>query len=238
MWSKVVSILGLCLFPIAPLSAQGRDGGEAPSLVDEQRIEQDRADYTPISERVPNLCLGDGCGGEVINTREVISLGDYPLEAWNEGRTGRVEARIYVGEDRRLLRCAIMVSSGHDDLDRATCQPFESMIQNSPEDARDRPAIADYVDFAFDWERTQPFFTDTITITTQSVVGEDDEVKSCELLDMAGPIPDGMRVRFENEPCPANITRNRAPYRDAQGRPVEKRVTTTIEVRVEDVEPE
>ncbi len=50
-----------------------------------------------------------------------ISLDDYPGSALREGREGTVGFRLAVGSDGKVFGCTITKSSGHGDLDEATC---------------------------------------------------------------------------------------------------------------------
>lgn len=51
-----------------------------------------------------------------------VTAGDYPARAMMEGRTGVTGFRLTVGADGLPTRCEITSSSGHKDLDAATCR--------------------------------------------------------------------------------------------------------------------
>lgn len=51
-----------------------------------------------------------------------VTAGDYPPRAMMEGRKGVTGFRLTVGADGLPTRCEITSSSGHDDLDAATCR--------------------------------------------------------------------------------------------------------------------
>lgn len=225
----------LCAIPAMPLAAQD-EPAPVRYLVDDARVEADRADYKPLNRRVPNLCHGENCGGPTIDPRGLVNLADYPIKAWNEKREGRVEARLYFSEDDRILRCAIMISSEHDDLDQATCARLDLVTRYVANAAQPRPDVAEFFDFAFDWEIKQPEFPDTIVVTSRLIMGKDGQEKECELLEMSGPVPERLRSDFERRACPRGLTRAMAPYRDEAGNPIEKSVTLTYQVTVEDVE--
>lgn len=61
---------------------------------------------------------------------------DYPSRALREERSGTTGFRVTVGTDGRVIDCQITSSSGHDDLDQATCS-------NVTRRARFRPAMQD-----------------------------------------------------------------------------------------------
>ena len=46
---------------------------------------------------------------------------DYPAKALRQGREGVVTFKVLIGTDGRAKSCAILKSSGHDDLDSAAC---------------------------------------------------------------------------------------------------------------------
>lgn len=46
---------------------------------------------------------------------------DYPAKALRQGREGVVTFKVLIGIDGRAKSCAILRTSGHDDLDSAAC---------------------------------------------------------------------------------------------------------------------
>jgi protein TonB len=61
---------------------------------------------------------------------------DYPSRALREERSGTTGFRVTVGADGRVVDCQVTSSSGHADLDQATCQ-------NVTRRARFKPALQD-----------------------------------------------------------------------------------------------
>lgn len=61
---------------------------------------------------------------------------DYPSRALREERSGTTGFRVTVGADGRVVDCQVTSSSGHADLDQATCQ-------NVTRRARFKPAMED-----------------------------------------------------------------------------------------------
>lgn len=51
-----------------------------------------------------------------------VSDADYPSRAQREGRSGTVGYKLEVGADGRVSSCVVTASSGHPDLDEATCR--------------------------------------------------------------------------------------------------------------------
>lgn len=54
--------------------------------------------------------------------RKWITENDYPSSAFRARREGAVRYRLYFGVNGRVSRCDIIQSSGHVDLDDATCE--------------------------------------------------------------------------------------------------------------------
>lgn len=76
---------------------------------------------------------------------------DYPTKAAQSGAIGAIEARITVNTDGRPVDCHIMQTSGHKDLDDATCVIFVKRARFEP--ARDKsgnPLTSPYV-FRVTW---------------------------------------------------------------------------------------
>jgi TonB family protein len=61
-----------------------------------------------------------------------ISIDDYPGSALREGREGTVGFRLSVGSDGKVFGCTITKSSGHADLDEATCANMTKRARFEP----------------------------------------------------------------------------------------------------------
>jgi TonB family protein len=61
-----------------------------------------------------------------------INIDDYPSGALREGREGTVGFRLSVGNDGRVFGCTITKSSGHADLDEATCNGVTKRARFDP----------------------------------------------------------------------------------------------------------
>lgn len=57
---------------------------------------------------------------------------DYPSRALREERTGTTGFRVTVGTDGRVVDCSITSSSGHADLDQATCDNVRRRARFKP----------------------------------------------------------------------------------------------------------
>lgn len=54
-----------------------------------------------------------------------VTTNDYPSRALREERTGTTGFRVTISDDGRVASCSITSSSGHSDLDQATCRNVE-----------------------------------------------------------------------------------------------------------------
>lgn len=76
---------------------------------------------------------------------------DYPTKAGNRGAEGTVEARVTVNIDGKPTDCHIMRTSGHKELDDATCVNFVKRARFEPaRDKSGKPVVSPYV-FRFSW---------------------------------------------------------------------------------------
>lgn len=99
---------------------------------------------------------GSGTGGGGAARAERISgsisgATDYPPAARRAGIEGSVTVRYTVGTDGRASGCAVTRSSGHPELDGATCRIVERRFRYRPaRDAEGKP-VAETVRRTFDW---------------------------------------------------------------------------------------
>ncbi len=61
-----------------------------------------------------------------------VSVEDYPGNARREGREGTVGFRLAVGNDGKVFGCTITATSGHSDLDAATCASMTKRARFDP----------------------------------------------------------------------------------------------------------
>jgi protein TonB len=76
------------------------------------------------------------------NVASLVGPNDYPASALRGGRDGTVIMRMTVGVDGRVSDCATVVSSGHQDLDRGTCEVAQRRFRFIPAVGRDGVAVA------------------------------------------------------------------------------------------------
>lgn len=69
---------------------------------------------------------------------------DYPSRALREEREGTTGFRVSVGPDGRVTDCQITASSGHPDLDQATCDNVRRRARFTPAVADGQPTTGSY----------------------------------------------------------------------------------------------
>lgn len=98
---------------------------------------------------------GSGAGGIAIQAERIkgrIRGSDYPKGAYRRHASGIVFVRLTVGADGRVSNCAIDESSGHADLDAATCAlVMKRYLYRPARDSKGRP-VPDEVNLAQVWE--------------------------------------------------------------------------------------
>jgi len=93
-------------------------------------------------------------------TQSVVSLfsvDDYPPMALSLGWQGKVVVKLRIGIDGRPRACRIVHSSGHDELDIATCKIMLTRARFSP--ARDKngnPVEDDFETPPIEWRIAEP----------------------------------------------------------------------------------
>jgi TonB family protein len=88
------------------------------------------AQATPSNAGFASLSVKDPVpkGG----TDDWISLDDYPRDALRSNREGTTGFNLVVGKDGRAQQCTISKSSGHPDLDTATCKAMMRRARFEP----------------------------------------------------------------------------------------------------------
>ena len=57
-----------------------------------------------------------------LNPSNIITASDYPANSWKRGDQGITHFRLSLGTSGQATACTIVVSSGHEELDSATCR--------------------------------------------------------------------------------------------------------------------
>ncbi|MEO9131190.1 MAG: energy transducer TonB [Sphingomonas sp.] len=98
---------------------------------------------------------GDGDGGTDARPLSHIRDSDYPRAAWDAGIGGTVVTGLTVGANGRVSGCKVIETSGHAELDAATCPLILKRFRFDPaRDARGK-RIAQYVEDEQVWDPTR-----------------------------------------------------------------------------------
>ncbi|WP_374541641.1 energy transducer TonB, partial [Sphingorhabdus sp.] len=86
------------------------------------------------------------------NTSNWANVNDYPSRALQQERQGTTRFSVTVGPDGRVQSCSITSSSGHADLDDATCKNITRRARFEPAlDANGNPTTGTWAN-AVRWE--------------------------------------------------------------------------------------
>ncbi|MFC4292865.1 energy transducer TonB [Sphingorhabdus arenilitoris] len=66
------------------------------------------------------------------NISKWVTTNDYPAQALSEEREGVTAVRLDIGKNGEVTNCAITRSSGHEDLDQATCSSLRQRARFNP----------------------------------------------------------------------------------------------------------
>ncbi len=158
-----------------------------------------------------------------------VTNADYPLDAWRNGEEGSVDYELDVDQAGKVTACRIAHSSGFPALDAQTCRLLIERARFEPaQDSRRKP-IAGVFYGSIIWQRREPEFgSGSFTFKVGFTLDERGKTSNCRVIERSGDIPPDLMRKFEREPCPGS--RDNAPARDADGRPVARDVIVTFGV--------
>lgn len=80
-----------------------------------------------------------------------VTAEDYPSAALRQERTGRTVALVSIEADGRVSGCEVTTTSGHADLDEATCRIVTLRGRYQPATDADGAAVASEQSYAVNW---------------------------------------------------------------------------------------
>lgn len=175
-----------------------------------------------------------------LNPRDWVSPNDYPANAMRNGESGKVEYLLSYDIQGKVTGCEVTASSGSADLDRATCQSLMSRARLKPGTKGGKPEAGVYRGSMY-WRMPEdagkpmgefdPIRPQFVTITF--VVHADGKVTDCR-----ASLGEGARTSVPLTsggplPCVQGFVTN--PPKDANGNPVNRRVTQMFVTKVEDI---
>lgn len=111
-------------------------GGETGTATEPPAI----VDPTPTPTPVPRATVQPKRAVPRGDTTRWLSTDDYPGRSIRERQEGRTGYRLTIDERGKVTGCTVTSSSGHEDLDRATCKLLPSRAKFEP--ARDETGAA------------------------------------------------------------------------------------------------
>lgn len=169
------------------------------------------------------------------NPSNWVQMDDYPARALRNNEKGKVAFALSFDSAGKPQSCEVTSSSGSMDLDEATCRTLMARAAFRPGmDAEGRPQGGVYRS-SVNWGLSDDKDGDVPEPTLYKMaytIGADGVVSHCEMA--AGdepwrPVPAG------SGPGACNLGKALRPAKDANGKPVAKRVITTIRTEVETV---
>jgi len=177
----------------------------------------------PISMRL------DQGGPEPIGSPyDWLSNADYPAESWRNGEVGDVSYALSVDTAGRVTDCK---AEGYASpaLQAETCRLLRERARFEPAKDRKGKAVAAIYSGYHVWQRREPEFgSGSFTFKVGFTLDERGKTSNCRVIERSGDIPPDLMRKFEREPCPGS--RDNAPARDANGRPVARDFIVTFGV--------
>lgn len=234
-WTSIkgieMALSGAVIFWVAALAAQA-GGDSAPA-------EQ----VAPVS--TPSVSTP---GAPASNPATWVTSGDYPFSAMRERHEGTTGFRLIYVASGAPEKCEITSSSGHADLDDATCRLLMNRAWFRPgTDATGKPVGGTYSSrirwtvpegSGFPGEPGGPVpFSEPGRLTVDFTVDSAGAVVKCEGR-IEGLVVGDRKPVEAGDPC--HDIRGMAPYAPterADGSPVARHYRMTVEVEIDDVEP-
>ena len=158
------------------------------------------------------------------NPGQWVNTEDYPAIALQQERIGTTSFRVQVNRSGPVAACEVTVSSGHSDLDAATCKYVTERAMFSPARDKNGRMTSDAYANRVRWQiPDSPLnIPSPGTRTFVFTVENDGTVSDCKMT--------GAGLDEKTDPC-ANAPRFVPPV-NQQGIPVSKQVVTTTTTRV------
>lgn len=210
-----------------PAAAQKAEASAPPAAEPPETI-VDRPDYPVEPERDIPTPIG--------SEYSWVTNADYPPAAWRNGDVGAVEYELDVDRTGAVTGCRITQSDATAILDAETCRLLRERAQFAPaKDADGKPIAAVFSSFV-NWQRRESEFAGgSFSIKVGFTIDERGNTSNCRVIERTGAIPQDMMRSFERSPCPGS--RNDAPARDAEGKPVARDIILTVAVEAAPAAP-
>lgn len=159
---------------------------------------------------------------------------DYPLEALKLDIEGDTVVDLSVDKEGKVKDCRVKASAGAAILDKEACRLAKQRARFHPALDEEGQAVSGVYSTALHWKQPAPSKNDFAdgSFEIEFLVGTDGIVRDCRSKVVGKPL--GMEFSDLNEPCAG--FRRYQPFRDAEGKPVERRVRLEMKMTVGDQE--
>ncbi|MFC3594953.1 energy transducer TonB [Novosphingobium piscinae] len=156
-----------------------------------------------------------------------VTTQDYPAQALRDDHQGVVEFSLVIGLEGQVSECHIRSSSGSGALDEATCRLVRERARFAPAvDQNARPVVGHYLN-RVRWVMPRPARPEAGELVMSFLVGPDGARSDCRIESAVGGAAQAVAGR---NPCvPGSYA---SGYLDAAGKPVTRRVRTTVRYEV------
>lgn len=186
----------------------------------------------------PNFFNRDPNGPQITNWKETRpTQADYPAQSWLDGEEGAVRYEIAVDAAGQATKCMILESSGHAALDKRTCDIVMERARFTPAQNEADEAIDGVHPGSHRWRKRELEVPGNFRFAATFILDEKGRTRDCELQTLDGDMPRNLEEMARKNACPFGARSSTAPYRDANGLPMAKRVTVEFTAQVSDVEP-
>ncbi len=168
---KNVTLVGAGIISIV---GQSTIYAAAPPTVSEEEELVSASEVAPASIALPEPTDGSSNPVPKANPGLWIRTEDYPADALDARRVGRTSFRVAVDKRGFVVNCEILVSSGYQDLDDATCNLVSKRAIFEPAlDPKGKP-VKGYFQSNVRWQIPNVFPLPKIGVTTISFIVEAD----------------------------------------------------------------
>ncbi len=162
-----------------------------------------------------------------------ISIGSYPRDALRHGDEGTVRFEAVIGKDGSVRSCAITQSSGHADLDQATCDAIRQVRGFTPATNVRGAVIEGSYSSAIRWVIPKQNVPPAQSALVYSfIVDKNGLAHHCKLIRAEGPAA----AKYAAGAMPCDLGKYDHGYVGADGKPAPKRVVVTQSLTIEDIQ--
>lgn len=185
---------------------------------------------TPTTGRgAPIIAIPPGArsAAPLTNPATWVTTQDYPPQALRDGAEGVTDFKLEIGPDGRVSACWITASSGSPTLDQTTCHQVTMRARFAPAvTAEGQPVVGHYAN-RVRWTIPRPPVPQAGELTLSYLVQPDGTRSDCRVEAATGG---AAKLGGTADPCRAGSFSG--GYVDEAGKPVARRVRSTVRIEV------